>query len=79
MGNGKLKCICSYRVVRHVFSIKYLYTNCIHELEKSNHELVQESDAMNMDDKTLRHIHDNDAYAGQFDQNLFYSRDNTVM
>lgn len=47
--NGKLKCICSYRVVRHVFSIKCLYTNCIHELETSNHELVLESDALNMD------------------------------
>ena len=69
----------AYRDVHHVFSIKYLCTNCIRERERSNRVPVLESDSLNMDYKTLRHTLYNDACANRFDRSLFYSRDNSVM
>lgn len=64
--------------VHHVFSIKYPCMSCIRERERSNRAPVLESDSLNMDYRTPRHMLCNDACANRFGRSLFYSRDNTV-
>lgn len=64
-----------YLDMRHVFSIKFLYSNYKHELDRSNHGLALEFDSLNMDYRNPRHSHDNDVCVNRSFQNLFYIRD----